>query len=156
VILPVVVLVVVIVVVAFVRASPKGEVPDPFRSGLPGARIVIDAVACDHPDNCTRYVVLEPRQSTTDGVLTAATVRATEKLGWKPTQHPEVVEADQGTGFDGDTSSTGGFINTTKQELHFWNRVGFTDSIPPDKTELAVAAAMRAAPSGVIVRIITG
>lgn len=147
---------------AAVAGLPAGcssaGLPDPFRSGVPHDAVVIDRVDCDPtPDLCTRYVVLRPVGISTNELVGTATDRMQKVLGWKPTRYPEVVEYDEGAGFDGPKKhSPGGMINTVSEELHYWSRVGYTTGSPPPTTLLDVARAMRAATGGVIVTISGG
>jgi hypothetical protein len=145
---------VVAVAVALTTASCGGPgVADGFSRGLPHARILMDRVDCDPtPDTCTRYVILSPSGTSTNALLAAATQRAEKKLGWTPTLAPEVVEYDEGHEYNG-PGKTGGFINTADQELHYWNRVGYASSTPPNTTLARAKALMKARPDAVIIRI---
>jgi hypothetical protein len=137
-------------------SSPNG-VADPFRSPPQGSRIVIDTTTCDpSPNVCNRYVVLKPVAMTQSQLVTTSSQRAIRELKWKPTRYPEVVDADEGTGYDGSSSRSGGWVNTVEQELHYWNRVGYGVADPPNKVLTAVEAAMRSTPDGVFVRIVKG
>ena len=139
-------------------SSSSSGLPDPFRSGVPHAAVVIDRVDCDPtPDLCTRYVVLRPVGISTNELVTAATCRMHTALRWMPTRYPQVVALDEGAGFDGPkTHSPGGMINTVSQELRYWSRVGYTTGSPAPTNLLDVARAMRATAGGVIVTISGG
>lgn len=145
-------------VAALAAGCSSTGLPDPFRSGVTHAAVVIDKVDCDPtPDLCTRYVVLRPVGITTDQLVGAAADRLHKALRWRPTRHPEMVGPDEGTAFDGPKQhSPGGMINTVSQELHYWSRVGYTTGSPPPTTLLEVARAMRATTGGVIVTISGG
>lgn len=115
----------------------------------------MDRVDCDpSPDTCTRYVILSPSDTTTVALLAAATRRAKKALGRTPTLATEVVEYDEGRGYDG-PGKTGGFINSADHELHYWNRVGYASSIPPNPLQRAEVL-MRAHPDAVVIRIDRG
>lgn len=131
-------------------------VPDPFAGGVPHAKLLMDRVDCDPaPDTCTRYVILSPAGTSTAALLAAATGRAEKALGWTPTRATEVVEYDEGHGYDG-PGTTGGYINTADRELHFWNRVGYATSIPPNATLVRAEALMKAHPDAVVISIDEG
>ena len=128
-------------------------VPDAFSSGVAHAQVLMDRVDCDpSPDICTRYVILAPQGSSTSSLLSAVTRRATRSLRWVPTRATQVVETDEGKGYDG-PGKTGGFINTADQELHYWIRVGYTAESPPHAVLTKAEALMRAHPDAVVVRI---
>lgn len=151
-------LVVAAIVVTSAAGCSSGDVPDPLRSGLPHAAVVIDRVDCDPtPDLCTRYVVLRPLGVSTNQLLADAGTRMRRALGWKPTRYPQVMEYDEGTGFDGPRKhSPGGTINTVSAQLHYWQRVGYTAGRPAPKTLLEIQDAMRSTAGGVIVSISSG
>ena len=93
----------------------------------------------------------------TSKLVAAATDRLRSSLHWRPTRYPEVVEYDEGAGFDGPgRHSPGGMINTVARELHYWNRVGYTAGTPAPTTLLDIQRAMQATPNGVIVTISGG
>jgi hypothetical protein len=146
------------IVVITAAGCSSGGLPDPLRSGLPHAAIVIDRVDCDPtPDLCTRYVVLRPVGISTNQLIASASRRMHKALGWTPTRYRQVVEYDEGAGFDGPRKhSPGGMINTVTEELHYWQRVGYTTGTPAPKTLLDIQHAMRATVSGVIVLISGG
>lgn len=129
------------------------NVPDAFGSGLPHARVLMDRVDCDpSPDTCARYVILSPNGISTASLLAAVTQRATDSLKWTPTKAPEVVEPDEGHGYDGPGKS-GGYINTATEELHYWDRVGYATGSPPNPTLKRAEELMRAHPDAVVVSI---
>ena len=151
-----------LVVAAAVALASTGcttsGLPDPFRGALSKAQVVSDRVDCDPaPDLCTRYVVLRPAGISTNELMTVIEDRLQSSLHWRPTRYPDVVDADMGAGFDGPKPhSPSGFVNTTVQELHYWNRVGLTTGTPPHPAMLAVKRAMESTPGGVVVAISRG
>jgi hypothetical protein len=129
------------------------NVPDAFKEALPHAQVLMDRVDCDPaPDMCTRYVILTPVDTSTTALLEAVTERATHSLRWTPTSAPEVVEPDEGRGYDG-PGKTGGYINTASEELHYWDRTGYATASPPNPTLQQAQDLMRAHPDAVVVRI---
>jgi hypothetical protein len=132
------------------------DVPDAFGSGVPHGHVLMDRVDCDPaPDACTRYVIVSPAGTSTAALLDAVTRRTARSLGWVPTAAPEVVEMDEGHGYDG-PGKTGGYIDTAAAELRFWARVGYLSASPPNVTETRAADLMRAHPDAVVVLIETG
>jgi hypothetical protein len=116
----------------------------------------MDRVDCDPtPDTCTRYVILRPIGTSTEALLAVATRRAESALAWAPTRATEVVERDEGHGYDG-PGKTGGFINTAEQELHYWTRVGYASVVPANATLERAEALMKAHPDAVVIRISGG
>jgi hypothetical protein len=93
--------------------------------------------------------------TSTDSLLAAVTQKAAQSLKWVPTTATEVVEHDEGRGFDGPGKS-GGFINTAAAELGYWTRVGYASATPPHPTLQRAEALMRAHPDAVVVRIDSG
>lgn len=141
------------VLVLTTACGGQGGVPDAFASGVAQARVVMDRVDCDpSPDTCTRYVILVPQGSSTASLLAAVTRRTAESLHWVPTRAPEVVEPDEGRGYDGPGKS-GGYVNTADEELHFWERVGYASGSPPNATLQRAERLMRAHPDAVVVCI---
>jgi hypothetical protein len=140
-------------VLGLLAACGGHGVPDAFEHGVPHARLLFDRVNCDpSPETCTRYVILAPEGRSTPSLLTVVRRRAADLLQWVPTHTPQVVEPDEGKGYDG-PGKTGGFINTADQELHYWIRVGYVDEKPPNPTVQRAEALMRAYPDAVVVRI---
>ncbi len=131
----------------------QGGVPDAFASGVAQARVVLDRVDCDpSPDTCTRYVILVPQGSSTESLMAAVTRRAAHSLRWVPTRAPQVVEPDEGRGYDG-PGKTGGYINTADEELRYWERVGYGSESPPNATLQQAERLMRAHPDAIVVRV---
>jgi hypothetical protein len=140
-------------VLAVATGCSGSSVPDAFASGVHHGRLLFDRVDCDpSPDTCTRYVVIGPAGTSTSALLAAVTRKAEKALHWAPTHAPEVVENDEGHGFDG-PGKTGGYINTAVAELHYWTRVGYASGSPPNKTLRRVEDLMRAHPDAIVVRI---
>jgi hypothetical protein len=136
--------------------SSGPHVPDAFRHGLPHARVLVDKVDCDpSPDTCTRYVVLLPVGTTTASLLSAVTTHAVDVLHWKPTSAPEVVESDEGQGYDG-PGNTGGFINLASTESRYWARSGYTLGTPANPVVEHVQGLMHSHPNAVVVLIDSG
>jgi hypothetical protein len=128
------------------------HVADPFRNGVAGGRLAADAVICDPtPSMCTRYVVLVPASGTTQTELmqTAASV-IQQELGWTPSRTTP-VPAWQGLAFDGKSAGDGGYINSARVQLA--HSYGDLDAGASARAGTRIMAAMRANPSGVIVRI---
>jgi hypothetical protein len=127
-------------------------VADPFRDGVAGGRVAADAVICGPtPSMCTRYVVLAPSGRTTQSALlqiAAAVVQ--QKLGWAPSKATP-VRAWQGLAFDGRGAGDGGFVNEADVELA--HSYGDLDAEASAEAGTRLMAAMRANPSGVVVRI---
>jgi hypothetical protein len=80
------------------------------------------------------------------------TQRVAHSLRWVPTRALEVVELQQGRGYDG-PGKAGGLINTAVEELHYWARVGYGSESPPNSTLQRAEALMRAHPDAVVARI---
>lgn len=113
----------------------------------------MDRVDCDpSPETCTRYVILSPVGTSTATLLTAVTQRASHSLRWTPTSARDVVEPQEGRGYDG-PGKTGGFINTATDELHYWLRTGYAVGSPANPTLRQAQQLMRAHPDAVVVRI---
>ena len=128
------------------------HIADPFRDGVAGGRVAADAVICDPtPSMCTRYVVLAPASGTAQTQLMQAAVAVVQQeLGWTPSRTTP-VPAWQGLAFDGKSAGDGGFINAARVQLA--HSYGDLDAGASAKTGTLVMAAMRANPTGVIVRI---
>jgi hypothetical protein len=142
--------------VALLAGCSGHGAPDAFASGVPHAKVLMDRVDCDPtPDTCTRYVILQPDGTSTASLLAAVTNRAGKSLKWRPTTATEVVEQDEGRGYDG-PGKAGGFINTAAAELAYWTRVGYASSTPPHPTLQRAQALMRAHPDAIVVRIDNG
>lgn len=145
-------LVIVSLCAAVACGGSRGHVADPFRDGVAGGRLAADAVICGPtPSMCTRYVVLVPASGTaqTELMRTAASV-VQQELGWTPSRTTP-VPAWQGLAFDGKSAGDGGFINAARVQLA--HSYGDLDAGASAKTGTLLMAAMRANPSGVIVRI---
>lgn len=139
-------------VAAGCSGSSHHHVADPFADGFPEARIAIDRVVCQvTPDNCERIVVLTPIRISQLQLIRNLEAYLGNKFGWRRTRYPQVVERDEGDVFDGRKGVAGGSVDSAAAELRFWHRTGFGQEMPPDKDELALLAAVRANPDGVVV-----
>ena len=139
-----------------VTHAGTAPVPDAFADPPAGSRVVLNHVLCDGDDGhrgCTRYVVLAALvRESGQTLLTQAGALVSKVLGYKYVPDTDPVDfALEGRGYVGTGEGEGAQVSDIPSALKL-DAILFSGS---NKSEgQSIAAAERATPSGVVVRIL--